>query len=329
MSTADLKFIEILKTRMHRCVTPDTLPKITPTHLSDLGSFITFLVSYDISRCFQTYVKLDESISVNRVFSALSRCWVSDLRYVINLAHASSALRKFIDLYLSKFEISEFINALRERESIDKGHYYFLKAEVLDKVGYVRNVNDLINALKDVRRPWSRLFNYVLPKYSNTSLGDLNVSTVEELVYDRFWRDLMIAGRKLHPKIKLTSCLRLIQMISKLEREVRRTVISNEDLSSTLRKVPAVISNAIEAAETSVQELDTVFGAIRYMYCINELKFSPLSYDIVLNYLLIKEWESFLISFITYLMARGFDKEYILERVGRWWKVYGYLVKSK
>jgi len=329
MSTIDLKFIEVLKTRMHRCLLPNSLPKITSTHVSDLGSFITFLVSYDISKCFQSYVKPDEKVSINRIFSALSNCWVNELKRVIDLTHTSHKLREFIEVYLSRFELSEFINVLREWELINKEHYYFLKAEVLGKVSYARSVSDLISILKEVRRPWSHLFIYVLSKFSNLSLGDLNVSTVEELVYERFWRDLTATSRKLNPKIKLASCLRTIQMVSKLEREVRRAIINKEEVSGVLRKVPAVISSAVEAARASSQELDTLFGAIKYMYCINELMFSPLSYDTVLNYLLIKEWESFLISFITYLIARGFDKEYILERIGRWWKVYGYLIKNK
>ena len=141
--------------------------------------------------------------------------------------------------------------------------------------------------------------------------------------------DIYEISKKLRPSLKLSSCLRIIQLTSKLEKEVRRAVINKEDISSVLRKVPAVISNAIVAAQESIQELDVLFNVIKYMYCISELTFSPLSYDTALNYLLVKEWEAFLISFITYLITQGYDKEYILEKIGRWWKVYGYLTKGQ
>ncbi|MCD6428760.1 MAG: V-type ATPase subunit [Desulfurococcales archaeon] len=328
MTASDLKFIEMVKARIHRCLLPSALPKITSTNLSDLGSFITFLISYDVSKCIQTYIKLDERVGINSIFSALSNCWMDELKKIIRLAHPSQKLKQFIEMYLSKFEISELINALRERDFIDKKHYYFLKPEVLSRISYARSVSDLINVLKEVRRPYTRLFIDVLSKFSNLGLSELDVGTVERMVYERYWRELSEISRKLHPSHKLASSLRIIQLTSKLEKEVRRAVVNKEDISSVLRKVPAVVSNAIAAAQGSTQELDIVFNVIRYMYCINELTFSPLSYDVVLNYLLVKEWESFLISFVTYLITQGFDKEYILERLSRWWKVYEYLTKS-
>ncbi|RLG76669.1 MAG: hypothetical protein DRO14_03615, partial [Thermoprotei archaeon] len=250
------------------------------------------------------------------------------LKRIISLAHPSRRLRQFIEMYLSRFGIVELVNALREWDSIDKKHYYFLKSEVLNRISYAHSVSDLINVLKDVRSPYARIFIDVLSKFSNLGLSELDVSTVEKMVYERYWRKLSEISRKLHPSLKLAACLRIIQLSSRLERDVRRAIISKEDVSSVLRKVPAVISNAIIATQESVQELDIMFNVIRYMYCINELMFSPLSYDVVLNYLLIKEWESFLVSFITYLFTQGFDKEYILERLGRWWEVYGYITKS-
>lgn len=328
MTASDLKFIEMIKARIHRCLLPNTLPKILSTNLSDLDSFITFLVSYDVSKCIQTYVKLDEKVSIDSIFSALNSCWMDELKRIISLAHPSRRLRQFIEMYLSRFGIVELVNALREWDSIDKKHYYFLKSEVLNRISYAHSVSDLINVLKDVRSPYARIFIDVLSKFSNLGLSELDVSTVEKMVYERYWRKLSEISRKLHPSLKLAACLRIIQLSSRLERDVRRAIISKEDVSSVLRKVPAVISNAIIATQESVQELDIMFNVIRYMYCINELMFSPLSYDVVLNYLLIKEWESFLVSFITYLFTQGFDKEYILERLGRWWEVYGYITKS-
>ncbi len=328
MTASDLKFIEMVKARIHKCLLPSTLPKITSTNLSDLGSFITFLVSYDVSKCIQTYIKLDEKVSLNSIFSALNSCWMDELKKIIGLAHPSRRLREFIEMYLSRFEIDELMNTLKERDFIDKKHYYFLKPEVLGRISYARSVSDLINVLKEVRRPYTRIFIDVLSKFSNLGLSELNIGTVERMVYERYWRKLSEVSKKLHPSHKLASSLRIIQLASKLEKEVRMAVINKEDVSSVLRKVPAVISNAIVAAQGSMQELDIVFNVIKYMYCISELTFSPLSYDVVLNYLLIKEWESFLVSFTTYLITQGFDKEYILERLGRWWKVYEYLTKS-
>ncbi|RLG74016.1 MAG: hypothetical protein DRO14_06120, partial [Thermoprotei archaeon] len=118
MTASDLKFIEMIKARIHRCLLPNTLPKILSTNLSDLDSFITFLVSYDVSKCIQTYIKLDEKVSIDSIFSALNSCWMDELKRIISLAHPSRRLRQFIEMYLSRFGIVELVNALREWDSI-------------------------------------------------------------------------------------------------------------------------------------------------------------------------------------------------------------------
>ena len=328
MASPDLNVIEALKIRLCKAISPDAILALSSTSISNLEAFITFLAPYDVSSCIQLSLKLDEKVGLGKLFSVMNMCWIESVRNLLKLIQPSRALKEFIHMYIGKFELVELLNLLKEvRVSIDPTHFYFLTSSIIDEASGVRKVSDFIDLLRAHPSIVSRIVADALRGFEDLSLTDIDAYAIERHAHQKYWDSLIVRAHGLKPQVKLVPCLRHLKVVTMIEGSVRRSLIAGEDPLKVLVGVPSRVATVVETCIHKAFELDIAFESLKYLYCFNELKYSPPSYDVVLNYMVVKEFESRFVSYITYLLINGFNKGYILDRLSRWWKVYELISK--
>ncbi|HDN76152.1 MAG TPA: hypothetical protein ENG05_03385 [Acidilobales archaeon] len=332
MNPNDAKFITLLKLKLNRTLTLEELIKTfresLPSDIADLEAFLKN-GNYEI----YDYVRILDTSALESIADAenlLINYWIKDLTYLLDLTSPSDNLRIFINTYMDKFKLNEFLYVLtymKKERPIKKLN--FIDKAFIDSIIGVNNLSEVLKALKEFHPKLYEIALKALRRYETYTIKELSISNVELSLWNEFWRYIRLLSKRLIPSVKLDKVVKYLSSIWILELKLRNFTFEGKDVDELIRKVEKRLGDLIlNTLSKSKEELDLLFFMLKYITPINELKFSPLSYDTVLTYLISKEFEIRTLAHVIYLLIHRINGEYLSKLTGRWVYWYGLITKS-
>jgi len=330
MDEKDNKFLIMIKLKIDKTFNLERALVVkdkTPHNIDEFENILKDL-NCEVLACLQS-IRVREVKTAIDIYNEVLKCWINDLHSLVELTTPSENLKGFMYTYVERFRISEVLDALREvsTDRLDERHYVLTDINVLNLTPS-RTVREFLEDLKFLYPRTYKILSKVLMNYINTPLKELNLRVVEENVWRSFWSLLSSMALKLRPHIKLRLVVNHLRDTELLELLMRRAYLKGEDLSTYLSgKKPLVTDIVSQAIQRSLIDFDTALHIIKYAYSINELKYSPLSYDKALEYLLAKEWEAHIVSHLIYILE-NLGSEYLIRSINSWWSWYEHVIKG-
>ncbi len=330
MNEKDNKFLVMVKLKMDRVFILERALVVkdkTPHNIDEFENILRDL-NCDVLTCLQS-IRVREIKTAIDIYNEVLKCWIDDLHSLIELTSPSENLKEFMYTYVERFRIAEVLDAIREvsTDRLDGKHYVLTDINALNLTPS-RTVREFLEDLKSLYPRTYKILSKVLMNYINSPLKELNLEVIEENVWRSLWSLLSSMTLKLRPHIKLHLVVNHLRDMELLELLMRRAYLKGEDLSTYLSGKKPLITNIIsQVIQRSPIDFDTALHIIKYAYSINELRYSPLSYDKALEYLLAKEWEAHIVSHLIYILD-NLGSEYLVKSIVSWWSWYEHVIKG-
>ncbi|PUA32778.1 MAG: hypothetical protein B7O98_04835 [Zestosphaera tikiterensis] len=320
INSIDEIFLVKVRLRSYRALTPNRLLHLVNSKISSLAELLTVLHGLDVVSCLQSEFKVGEQLPLDLTYRKLVDCWVSDLRKLTALLKPSNQVIDFIEAYVSKYLAYELIVFLAE------GYGYrtvFLPEEVRNAVVQSNYVYEVLDKVSRGGKQLPTLVLEFLTRYRRKSLKDLDryllLREYVEFLYDRLtkiFQDLRVESYVLE-------CLNKMKNVSLYKDDVREAFIKKKALkgfTSFSRRERMSLEKAMISNDPHL--LEEVLMSLPIFSCDRSLRTSPLSYAYLLHFLTLKDWESFILSNIVYLINLGYEPESIRESFKGWLEAY-------
>ncbi len=305
MVEGTLNFLQALKLEVDNVLTPSDLKELLGRDLSS-GDVFRELSRYAIARCLEGRVgsRLGE-LTYSEVHAEALKCWVEELSSIMELTSPDDVYRKFVATYVSRHEVRELINVLKQLKVGSKlGGLELIGSEVLGRLEGVATVPQVVSVLRELRTDASKLVADALLEQVEAGVKDVNLEALESRVREAFWRRLDGLASSILSKNKLSKCLRVLRTLDSIEQRVRAAFLEEGEVVAAAGKAEPLILDALDKA-TDVGDVDAIIQAVRLKACFDELKYSPLSADIMMPYLVGREFEVNVISFVIHAASLG------------------------
>ncbi len=319
----DEAFLSRVRLKSYKVLTPDKLRYLSTSKIGSLTELLTVLQGLDVVSCLQSEFKVGEQLPLDITYMKLIACWVNDLRKLIELFKPSSKVVDFTEAYVSKYFAYEFITALTE------GYSYravFLSEEIQNAISQSNYVYEILSRVGKLNKQFPTIVKDVLVKYREKRLKDLDryllLVEYEEMLYNRLTRIL----KDLHADPYAFECLNKIRSISLSKAVIREAFVRKEalkELTSFSVKERASLEKVM--ALNNPHLLEEVLAFLPFLSCEKSLRTLPLGYADLLHFLILKDWESLILSNVVYIINLGYGPENVVESFKRWLEVYDFI----
>ncbi len=324
MSSGNLSFLEKVKVEFQRIITPDLLRSLGESSLANIDASLESLSPYPAIECLKVRTGIDfRRASLKEIFATLTKCWHDDLANIAELTKPGESVVQFITLFMKKYELLELLEALRELSSKGRAltRFPFIDEWLLERLTIAESTQHLISVLREYRSVPAMIVADALMLSPEGSVHELNVNSLRDSVMEEYWRRIESIAGSIQPKVKFDKCLRNLKLINMLELRVREAFLEGKEISADLPKLPSKISEIIEGSDPL--EADFIIATLKYVMCVDEMVFSPLSHDVTIAYMVAKEYEALLLSSFIKSQALGLGKYFLDEVLSRWLNAYG------
>ncbi|MEM2206225.1 MAG: V-type ATPase subunit [Sulfolobales archaeon] len=320
MRVGDFSALCELKLRCLKVLGIGDIRKVIESELTELNDVLTIVNDYDVVKCAYRNIKLEKGLDIELIFNELSRCWISELLGILD--RASAELVEFVKTYLTKYAISALIRSIKYLQvgGVVRPKHVF---KCLDE-GLLSSssVEDVINVVRCCRDFNNSLITEVLYRYVNSKLEDVDVDSLEGELNKYYWDYLILVASRLKDSINLQYVLRILKGFHEFDVMLKRKLVLGEDISELSKRYDYASYKHV-VRKLSIDSYDYMSNVFRYLHMVSILKYSPLSYDIVLCYMLMKEWEALTLSYIIYLFTNGLEPTYVKKSLKALVDVYG------
>ncbi len=323
MYSGNLSFLVKVKISFQRIVTPNVLRPLIESDVTSVDALLESLSSYPAMECLRMRVGTDiQKLSLKEIFATLTKCWQDDLINIAELTKPKENVIRFITLLMKRYELLELLEALRELSLNQRiiTYFPFIDEGLRKKLVDAESIQHLVSILKKHRSVPTVIVAEALTPSSKSSIRELNVDSLRDTVIEEYWRRIMSAAKSIRPKVKLEKCLKNLKLIDALELRVKKAFLEGKELSASLPKLSPRISEIIKGCDPS--GIDFTIATLKYVMCVDEMLFSPLSHDITIAYIIAREYEALLLSSLIRSQTLGLDKYFLNEVLNRWLNAY-------
>ncbi len=320
MKLGDFSALCRLMMRYFKLLSVGDVRKIVELEVTGLDDVLAFLSGYDVARCVYGNVKLGMGLSIDDLFNELSMCWINELFDVLRTA--SPDLIKFVKTYLAKYAISALVRSIKYLQvgGVSKPRCVFECLE--DGLRNVNEVFDVINVVRGCKEFESSVITSVLYRYADHKLEEVDLDLLEMELNERYWNCLVSESLKLKDSINLGRVIRILKDFHMFDTAFKRKSVSGEDVGDLFKRYDySVYRPIIKSLNAGLY--DYIGYVFKYFYTTSILKYSPLSYDVVLLYMLGKEWEATFLSYLIYSFTNGLEPAYVKKSLGVLVDAYG------
>ncbi len=314
-----INFISALKLETDKVLSPMKLLEVIRSgSVKSVNDFYRELGHHPLINCLEARVGGEAvRLSYEGIHREAVNCWLSSLRGIMELTSPDRSHSSLVNLYLGRYELREVINALRMvREGVRPEGFEVLGEDLLSRLS-VDNVSRLVTALREAGSEVLKLVADSLVLQGASSIKDVDISRLKEQVIEAYWRRVYEAVGSIYSKSKLNECLRTLKTLDLIEEAVRESVLGGGKAFKA--KLDPLINSVLERFHG--WGIDLALKIVRYVKCCDELKYSPLSADTLMPYLISKEVEVDTASLALYMISRGLIRE-LEEVLGDWVRVY-------
>jgi len=322
LNDTDMVFLDRIKIRCVKVFSIKDLEKLTGVEDLKLSEFLDTLTKYDVGKCVHTQIKINGAATLDNIFKAVTNCWVDDLLKEGELV--SHKLMKFIKVYLSKYAITTVLECVKFLQ----GRVFKQPTVIFDELSGIlsaSNFSEVIEGVKLCKKCDASVVSNALYKYVGLRINEVSVSRLEGDLMDSYWRSLINEGVMLRQYVNLVRCLNFMKVLEEMDRELKRKLLVSEDVGDVLKRYDysyyRYVGKHLQGAN-AIEYYDYVIAALRYSFTSSALTYSSLSYDVVLYYVILKEWESLIITFLLYSLIKGLDYKYVSSILRRWVEAY-------
>jgi hypothetical protein len=320
-SIEDQILISELSLRLTNSLSPDLLGNIVSSGLGNINDFISFVMQLDLGKCIQSHIKLDEQLGFNDIYLPIMKCWQTFLKELMGKLNISKEGIHFINAYLSKYGLTSVVSTLKLKRLMKTSLPF--DSNLSDLILSMKYVNELADHLRRKKEIDSEILRNTLSKFPNVKLSELDSYALERTLLSKYWDKVIELGRKTKPKVSLMQCLNKLRKLNEIEIDLRSALIKGEDIEHLMKSLTSSEASILRSAlPHGWEDVDVAFSVLRIGSCHSKLKYSPPSYDKVLHFLIIKEWESIISSYIIYSFLKGHPPKTIQDNVRRWLRYY-------
>lgn len=324
MKVNDLAFLDIIYSKTLKTLNTNDVLRLREEGFVSLENLLSLLKGYDVVNCIYSNIKFNADLSIDDIFSCLTNCWFDELVNMCRSTMVSKEAISFVETYIVKHVITYLIMAIRylRGESVRKPVVIIRCLEDIEGINTLSTLYDSLKLCKGIN---VRVLMDVLHKYRELRLVDIDVDTLYRQLMDSYWRYLLMYGKLLNPRHNLIRVLELLKDLESLNTLIRRKLILSEDLNDVMRRYDySVFKILLKALQSDIPTYDVISSLLIYYHATTLLRYSPLSYDVLLHYLMLKEWEAIILSFIIYGLSYDLST-YVQKFLDFWVSAYASL----
>ncbi len=322
MRVEDLKVLSNLEVSMNRVLTPSLMRDLMENSTS-LDNLLTFLSGFEISKCVEERIDTSAPLSYVVIRGKLRECWMRDLINRLHLMKASRKLLNFVELFTLKENIVDLFTSLRLGEPDTA--YSRIAREVSSTLLSSTEVTEATYRLRALRNPLGTLVSVALRRTGWRRVRDIDWWFLEDRVLEEYWGKLLELGKSLKPTYRLTKCLSTSRKFTGYKIRVREVLIKGGDVTPLLRVLGAGIAEAVRRLGGDPVSVDLLLNVVDFKLCHDMLRYGPLTYDVLLKYLLLKEFELTQVSYTLYLLLQELPDSILKLSLGRWVEIHEFL----
>ncbi len=322
VSVNDEIFFNYIKIRTHRTLHPENMRRINELVTYTFTGLLSALQGFEISSCVGRELRSDLPLSRTLIYSKLLKCWESDLRNVIRLIKPSEDVVNLIDLYISKYVISDLTGIM----SAGLRETTYLDTPIAESLKTAKEVSEVISIMSK-KGFMSEVISAILGEYRRMKISELDVGVFSRKLSAFYFRSLENTLRKLNVSSYGLRCVEFLKEFEEAKPSLRKTLLEGGDLRAVVTTLTQKQREVILRTSRSTHDFEYVLSVLPTHFCHNILKSLPVSADTLLDYLLLKDFEFSLLSYVVHLINSGYSPDLIREEVGRWLGLYESITK--
>lgn len=317
VSVNDEIFFNHIKIRTHRTLHPENVGRINELVTYTFPGLLSALQSFEISSCVGRELRSDLPLSRTLIYSKLLKCWESDLRNMIRLIKPSENVVNLIDLYISKYVINDLTGII----STGLKEITYLDTSIAESLKTAKEVSEIISIMSK-KGFMSEVISAILGKYRRIKISELDVGEFSRKLSVSYFRSLENTLKKLNVSSYGLRCVEFLKEFEGVKPSLRKTLLEGGDLRAVVTMLTQKQREIILRASKNTHDFEYVLSVLSTHFCHNVLKPLPVSADTLLDYLLLKDFEFSLLSYVVYLINSGYSPDLIKGEVGRWLGLY-------
>lgn len=310
-------FFNHVKLRSHKTLSPENLRRINELAIYTFPGLLSALQGFEISSCVSRELRSNLPMSRTTVYSKLLKCWENELRDEIRLIKPSEKVVNVIDLYIGKYVISDLIGVVSAgvKETIH------LDTSITEFLGVDKEVGEVISVISKKGFAYD-VISSVLREYRKVKIRELDVGEFSRKLSTSYFKSLKNTLKELNVSSYGLRCVEFLEEFDEVKPRLRRALIEGGDLRSMATVLTQKQREIVLKTSRDVHEFEYVLSVLSTHFCHSMLKSLPVSADTLLDYLLLKEVEFSILSYVIYLVNSGYSPDLIKEEIGRWLRLY-------
>ena len=319
-TTSDLKFLSVLKLKLNKTITPTYLNRLVGVSIKTPSDFITAAAGTDVSLCLQKEIKISEIPQSDVIYAKLLSCWTSNLKELMTKIGPGRKLTSIVNTYIGRYPLMAVIYGIAGNKTVDLP--YPLNQDIFLVVKEAKTFADLIESLKKKSREDLKPVIEILQNYRDYEIREVDPYDFILKARKTFWSMVADEVRKAGGGEALTRCMNRVRKVIPLIHEVRKAELTEHDISKVLQFFDPKEQEILKATAEDYGRLESflIFGEL--FRCLNEIHLSPLGIETLLQYLILKDWETFFVTHTIYALSMGYSPEYLKQSLERWLWLY-------
>lgn len=310
-------FFNRIKIRSHKTLYPENMKRINELATYTFPGLLSALQGFEASSCVSRELRSGLALSRTATYSKLLKCWESDLRNTIRLIKPSKDVVSLIDLYVGKYVINDLIGII----GTGLKETTYLDTHVVESLKTAKEVSEVISMMSK-RGLMSEVLSSVLEEYRKLKISELNVSELSRKLSLSYFRSLENSLRRLSVSSYGLRCVKFLSEFEEVRHSLRKALLEGGDLRAVATTLTQKQREVVFRTSKNTHDFEYVLSVLPTHFCHSMLKSLPVSVDTLLDYLLLKEVEFSLLSYVIYLINSEYSPDLIKEEVRRWLRLY-------
>ncbi len=308
----DLKFLSVIKLMSDRTLTPKRLITLEGEKLDKPTDLASYLTGLDVIKCVESSLKLDDLPEASIIYEKLLTCWTQELSHLMRILKPSRSIQELINTYLSIYAIKALHHSLITEGS---GPHYPVLSEITEGVRSSQTISELLRKLKSSSNPVIKVLLNFLTTYPNKTITEIDPHELQSDLLRKTWLRIRFSLKGSPKAVECVSCLNAVE-------EALRSVRSGEEISKALSGLSDKVKGALIDFKGDPFLLESALKLWGLTYCDTLLTYYSFSNSTILRYLLVKDWETSLVTYVLNLLKMGFPGEYVQKKVRDLVKIY-------
>lgn len=317
IAASDEIFFNRVKIRSHRTLHPENMKKINELVTYTFPGLLSALQGFEAGSCVSRELRSGLALSRTATYSKLLKCWESDLRNTMRLIKPSKDVVSLVDLYMSKYVINDLTGIIGA--GLEEATY--LDTHAVESLKTVKEVSEVISVMSK-RGLMNEVLYPVLSEYRKLKIGELDVSELSRKLSSSYFRSVENSLRKLGVSTYGLKCVEFLSEFEEAKHLLRKTLLEGGDLRVVATKLTQKQREVLFRTSKNTHDFEYVLSVLPTHFCHSMFKSLPVSVDTLLDYLLLKEVEFSLLSYVIYLINSEYPPDLIKDEVRRWLRLY-------